>query len=194
MIGISGVARAGKDTLAGCLKEIIEKNLDCEVEIISLAKQLKSDLDKVISCNFNFLVHTDNTDEKNLIRPILVAYGESMKKKWGKDVWLKRLNKSIKGQKSKKFYICADVRFDFEAKYFQDKMDGEIIHITKIGYEAPANDVEAKNDPLVKELSDIVHAWPQYHPDQMEDCKSHANILWQMISEEKKQIWKKTLN
>ena len=193
MIGISGVARAGKDTLAKCLKEIIEKEFDCKVEIVSLAKQLKSDLDKVISCNFNFLVHTDNTSEKNLIRPILVAYGEAMKEKWGKDVWVKKLEKSLSDKKEKKLYIVADVRFDFEAEYFQNKMNASVIHITKIGHEAPANEVEAENDPLVKKVSNIVHTWPKYHPDQMELCKSHASILWQMIPDELKEKWKKTL-
>lgn len=193
MIGISGVARAGKDTLAKCLKEIIEKEFDCEVEIVSLAKQLKSDLDKVISCNFNFLVHTDDTSEKKLIRPILVAYGEAMKEKWGKDVWVKKLEKSLSDRKEKKLYIVADVRFDFEAEYFQNKMNASIIHITKLGHEAPANEVEAENDPLVKNVSNIVHTWPKYHPDQMELCKGHAEILWQMISDELKEKWKKIL-
>jgi uridine kinase len=43
MIGISGLARAGKDTLAKSLKTIIEKEWGCEVEIIHLADTLKLD-------------------------------------------------------------------------------------------------------------------------------------------------------
>ena len=194
MIGISGVARAGKDTLASCLKKIIEKEFDCEVEIVSLAKQLKSDLDKLIACNFNFQVYTEDNQEKELIRPILVAYGEAMKNKWGKNVWVKKLHESLKSRKDKKFYIIADIRFDFEADFFADERDAFLIHISKEGNEIPTNEIEKINDPLVKEKCHVSHIWPKYHPDQMQLCDSHAEILWQMVPQKAKDEWKKTLN
>tara|TARA_Y100000361_G_scaffold147438_1_gene158976 strand:- start:343 stop:927 length:585 start_codon:yes stop_codon:yes gene_type:complete len=193
MIGISGLARSGKDTLAGCLKKIIEKEFNCKVEIVSLAKQLKSDLSKVIACNFHFQSDTDDTEDKNLIRPILVAYGEAMKSKWGDDVWVKKLDESLKSRVDKKFYIVADVRFDFEADYFKDNREATMIHISKNGNEMPLNDVEKVNDPLVKSKCDLQHHWPSYHPDNMHMCDDHAEILWQMIPEEQKEKWKKTL-
>ena len=193
MIGIAGIARAGKDTLANCLKEIVEREFECDVEIIHLADKLKSDLDKVIACNFYFQVHTDNTEQKNLIRPILVAYGEAMKKKWGKEVWIKKLHEEIKARKEKKFYIIADVRFDFEVDYLFDNFKSETIHIRKTGNEAP-NETEKLNDPLVRDKCDIKHQWPPYEPHEKEECKGHAEILWQMIPQEKKDIWLKTLN
>ena len=120
MIGIAGIARSGKDSLAKELKKLIEKDHDVDVKIIHLADRLKSDLDKLISCNFNFNVFTENDNEKELMRPILVAYGEAMKEKWGKKVWLKKLeNEMSKWEKTKKnFYIIADVRFDFEVDFF----------------------------------------------------------------------------
>ena len=93
MIGIAGIARSGKDSLAKELKKLIEKDHDVDVKIIHLADRLKSDLDKLISCNFNFNVFTENDNEKELMRPILVAYGEAMKEKWGKKVWLKKIRK-----------------------------------------------------------------------------------------------------
>lgn len=194
MIGVAGLARSGKDTLSKCLKKIIEREFKCDVEIIHLADKLKSDLDKVIACNFNFQVFTENDTEKELIRPILVAYGEAMKKKWGKDIWVKKLNDSLKSRIYKKFYIVSDVRFDFEAKFFQEEMDGFVIHINKIGNEDAVNDVEKINDPLVAAECNLTHAWPPYEPDQMDECDGHAEILWQMIPEELKEKWKKTIN
>ena len=86
MIGVGGLARAGKDTLSRCLKKVIEDDFGCEVEIVHLADKLKSDLDKLISCNFNFHVFTENNEEKELIRPILVSYGEAMKKRHGQSL------------------------------------------------------------------------------------------------------------
>ena len=38
MIGIGGLARSGKDTLAKNLSEVIRKDLGCNVEIFSFAK------------------------------------------------------------------------------------------------------------------------------------------------------------
>ena len=63
MIGVAGLARSGKDTLSKCLKKIIEREFKCDVEIIHLADKLKSDLDKLVSCNFNFQVFTENDAE-----------------------------------------------------------------------------------------------------------------------------------
>jgi len=201
MIGISGLARAGKDTLARCFKKIIEREFDCEVEILHLADRLKSDLDKTIACNFNFEVFTEKDSEKELIRPILVAYGEAMKEKWGKKVWIEKLHEDLKKRKNgvtdlgmkKKFYIIADVRFDFEAEYIKENLNGFVVHIAKNGYEVPANEVEKKNDPLVKAVSDIQHVWPQYIPDNLDECNDHAEILWQMTPQEIKEKWQKTL-
>ena len=52
---------------------------------------------------------------------------------------------------------------------------------------------EAENDPKVRKASDIQHHWPKYHPDNMEECEAHAEIVWQMICPQLKEKWKKTL-
>jgi hypothetical protein len=192
MIGISGIARAGKDTLANYLKVVVEKELNRKVEVVHLADSLKSDLDKIVSCNFNFQVFTENNEEKELIRPILVAYGEAMKKKWGKSIWLKKLYEDLKKKQESEniFYIIADVRFDFEVEDLQKNSDAWVIHISKVGSEIPPNEVEKINDPKVREISDICHSWPPYEPDKMDLCMDHASILWEMIPAEKKEKWK----
>jgi hypothetical protein len=165
MIGVGGLARAGKDTLSRCLKKVIEDDFGCEVEIVHLADKLKSDLDKLISCNFNF-----------------------------QSIWMQKLDEEIKSRKNKKFFIVSDVRFDFECKYIREEFDGWNIHIKKNGSEMAVNDVEKLNDPLVQKNSDIKHRWPSYHPDKMSLCESHAHILWEMIPKEYKDKWQKTLN
>jgi|TARA_X000000950_G_scaffold281098_1_gene377011 hypothetical protein len=191
MIGISGLARAGKDTLAKSLKTIIEKEWGCEVEIIHLADTLKLDLDKFISSKFNFDVFTEKNEQKELIRPILVAYGEAMKSKWGENIWLNKLYKNIEKEK---FYIIADIRFDFEVKDLQEKRDGWVIHISKNGNEVPPNETEAINDPKVRAIVDQAHHWAAYGKDKIQECDGHASVLWQMISQERKEKWKTTLN
>lgn len=194
MIGVGGLARAGKDTLSKCLKKVIENDFGCEVEIVHLADKLKSDLDNLISENFHFEAFTEGIREKELIRPILVAYGEAMKSQWGEDVWMKKLAEEIENRNPKKFFIVSDVRFDFECRYIRDNFDGWNIHIKKNGSETAVNKTEKENDPLVQKEADIKHRWPAYQPDKMHLCEDHATIMWEMIPNEYKDKWRKILN
>lgn len=191
MIGITGLARSGKDTLAINLKEIIEKNLKCEVRFYSFASAIKGQLEDFLKQHYDISPFTEDTEKKTITRPIMVAHGEQMKKHFGKDVWLKEVVKQIEQDKTYKkniFPIITDVRFDFEAKKLQEK-GGSIIHISRLG-NSPPNEIEAKNDPLVRKIANHSHTWPSYDPDNMDLCADHAEILWQMFKQSS-DIWKK---
>ena len=187
MIGISGLARSGKDTLAKNLADIIKLNLGLEVKILSFADRIKDQMKDVISKNYNIDPYTENTKEKEIIRDILVSHGETMKKIYGPTIWADLIIEDIKKSKNKFFPIISDVRFDFEAEKVKEN-DGLVIHISKMGNKPP-NEIEAKNDTLVQKVADICHCWPEYEPDNMEECKDHAYILWQMFNQFSEQ-WK----
>jgi hypothetical protein len=186
MIGIGGLARSGKNTLADSLKKIIKKELGIKVEVVSLARELKKDLNYLTKKRFGISSFTEVTGEKEIIRPILVAYGESMKHKYGDNIWLDKL---IENKKPDVFYICADVRFDFEAKRIKDDFNGAIVHISRHGYEDPPNAYEAENNPKVLEQADVAYCWPTLGKN-IKEADSHASIIWQMIPDELKQKWK----
>ena len=181
MIGISGLARSGKDTLAENMASIIRNDWGIEVEIFSFAEEIKSQADEFLKKYYNISAFSENTKEKEYIRPLLVAHGECIKSLKGKNIWAEIVLKKIKSRKSKIFPIISDVRFDFEAKFLQEN-GGQVIHISKIG-NLPPNDIEAKNDPLVRKCCDIKHSWPTYQPDRMNDCREHAEVLWQMLKD-----------
>ena len=189
MIGISGLARSGKDTLAENLANIIRYEWDIDVEIFSFAEEIKNQADDLLKKYYNISAFSENTKEKEYIRPLLVAHGECMKSFYGENIWAETVLKKIKSRKNTVFPIISDVRFDFEAKFLQEN-GGQIIHISKVG-NIPPNDIEAKNDPLVKECCNLKHTWPVYEPDQMNECYEHAKILWQIIenNDEWKQIY-----
>lgn len=187
MIGISGLARSGKDTLAKNLAKIITNELGLEVKIFSFADRIKWQMKDVINDNYNISPYTEDTEEKNIIRDILVSHGETMKKIYGETIWADLIINDIKKSKDKFFPIISDVRFDFEAKTIKDN-GGSIIHISKIGNEPP-NEIEAKNDPLVSAVADLCHSWPELEPNKMEECESHAAILWQILNDGDKE-WK----
>jgi hypothetical protein len=191
MIGIGGLARSGKDTLAINLAEIIEEDWKMDVQIFSFADALKEKINPFITKEFGISAFSEDTEDKKIIRPMLVAYGESMKTKYGQDVWYSELSNNIEQalHDDRIFPIISDVRFDFEARLIQDN-GGQVIHITKQGNEPP-NEIEALNDPLVESCADLAHTWPLYSPDLMDECRSHADILWQMIKEGHQEKWKK---
>jgi hypothetical protein len=191
MIGITGLARSGKNTLADSLKDIIKDEWGCKVKIISLADQIKKDLKYLIRKKFNMSSYSEDTKEKNIIRPILVAYGESMKKYYGEDIWMKIL---LEKYDKSCFNICCDVRFDFEAKRLQKDFFSEIVHITRNGNEQPINEFEKLNDPKVREISDINYTWETFGVKNIKQSVDHAEVIWNLIPQEKKDKWKKILS
>jgi hypothetical protein len=186
MIGISGLARSGKDTLAENLSIIIKDDWGIDVKIFSFANEIKRQTDDFLKANYKISAFTENTKEKKIIRDLLVGHGESTKLLHGKDVWAKFVLKEIKKHKNI-FPIISDVRFDFETKFLQ-KNKAKVVHIAKEGNKPP-NDIEAKNDPLVQKIADLNHVWPKYKPNNMNECMRHAEILWQMLKENEE--WKK---
>ena len=191
MIGISGLARSGKDTMAKHLADIIESRLGVEVKILSFADKIKWQMKDVTNEYYGISPYTEDTDEKQIIRDILVSHGETMKKVHGKTIWADLVIDNIKNSEEKFFPIISDVRFDFEAERIKEE-GGVVVHISKIGNKPP-NDIEAKNDPLVRTISDLAHTWPEYEPNDMEQCRGHAQILWQMLIESNEK-WQKIYN
>ena len=103
MIGITGIARSGKDTLGLSLLKMINKSSTKKAKIYSIANIIKKDLNSLIKKQFGFSAFTEDTNEKNLIRPILVEYGEAMKTKYGENIWLDKLIENINFKKSINF-------------------------------------------------------------------------------------------
>ena len=190
MIGITGIARSGKDTLGLSLLKMINKSSTKKAKIYSIANIIKKDLNNLIKKQFGFSAFTEDTGEKNLIRPILVEYGEAMKVKYGKNIWIDKLIQNINFKKY--IPIITDVRFDHEIKKLTKEHNAFIIHICRVGAEVP-NELEKINDPKAKELSHIQYMWPTFGKNKLHLANDHTSILWQMVYPEYKEKWK-TLN
>jgi len=175
--------------LAMNLSEIITEELGINVKILSFADRIKRQIKDLANEHYGISPYTEDTNEKQIIRDVLVSHGETMKKIYGKTIWADLVIDNFKNSKEKFFPIISDVRFHFEAERVKEE-GGFIIHISKIGNKPP-NDIEAKNDPLVRAVSDISHSWPEYEPNNMQECKNHAHILWQMLKQSNEK-WLKT--
>ena len=80
IVGIAGYARTGKDTFGSILiKEL--KNAGLSAKKLSLAFELKSDLDSFLIQKFDISAFTEDPKEKNFIRPLLICYGTDLMRK-----------------------------------------------------------------------------------------------------------------
>ena len=79
VIGLGGVARAGKDTFAAILEMKLQQ-AGKTVKKIALAAPLKQHCDKFLKDNLGISAFTQVSDEKIIIRPFLVWYGDAQRK------------------------------------------------------------------------------------------------------------------
>ena len=108
IIGISGYARTGKDTFGISLQRIL-KTYKINCELIAFANVLKEDLDGFLLDKFNISAFTKKDEEKFLIRPMLVAYGES-KRNQSPNYWIEQIEEKVKNKLTIKSLIPKNVK------------------------------------------------------------------------------------
>ena len=183
IIGISGVARSGKDTLAKCL-EIKMAEKGAAVAIRSLAAPLKNHLEIFIEKNFGINVFNCSDEDKAIIRPILVAYGGAKREQTKGRFWTDLMDLEIKRLESSGFsaVIVPDIRYanpDYEGdelNWLKSK-DASLFHVERIGEDGgivqPPNDHEKENDPRIKAAADYHITW---ETQSLEDCLNFINL------------------
>lgn len=158
VVGLSGTARAGKDTFCSMMRDLFARYDIGNVERVALADKLKSELDPFFKENFAISAFTQIKEEKDLIRPMLVAYGKIRRVQSKGTYWTRfiepQVNKIILDGK---IPVITDIRYgeypEDEVFWAKNKMNGKLIHIErhidKDGVRSvipPANEDEAMND------------------------------------------------
>ena len=131
IIGIAGYARTGKDTFGSILiKEL--KNVGLSAKKLSLAFELKSDLDSFLIQKFGFSAFTEVPIEYNFIRPLLICYGTDLMRKKNPEYWIKKLQKTIDINNNHGIIsVVCDIRFVNEASWLKQN-GGIIAHLKRI--------------------------------------------------------------
>jgi hypothetical protein len=111
VIGISGCARAGKDTFATILTKKLEA-AGKTVDRYAFADALKQDCDAFCVSNLGISAFTPITTEKDLIRPMLVWFGDAKRKQSQGRYWVNIIDKQVKASNTD-FSLITDVRYDF---------------------------------------------------------------------------------
>jgi hypothetical protein len=157
MFGISGYARTGKDTFGEALVKILTR-YGIKAKTYALATQLKIDIAHFTHSEFGIDAFTKDDEDKKIIRPLLVGYGEAWRIA-NPDHWLKILDSNLQ---PKTLPIITDVRYENEADYILEN-EGFLLNLSRTtsegNYVIPANKQEEENAPLVACKSSFLYTW-----------------------------------
>lgn len=166
MIGITGVATSGKDTLFNLIsKFFLEKNL--LTKRYALADFLKKDLENFIYEKFNINISNISSSDKELIRPIMVAYGKVKRNQTNGRYWIDNLNSILEKDMNNNIVpIITDVRYnEFEMDelfWLKKENKGFLIHVSRVlngKIILAANEEELKNDKSLISAADYSLTW-----------------------------------
>lgn len=176
IIGCGGYARSGKDTFVKVAKKVLKDNGYTCVKL-AFADSLKEEIDPFLREHYNISAWTDDTEDKNIIRPYLIAHGCGKRKISDGNYWIDQIDKAIETiHFTTDVIFISDCRFPNEVDWLHNKWGGWFVHIKRysvksgiqndsftgkeIGYrewkqydESP-NEEEEINDPLCEEKSD----------------------------------------
>jgi len=182
IIGISGLAGDGKDTVCNILSSYFTIK-GFTFERLSLADSLKSECSKALKSMFGIDPLDCSREEKEVIRNYLVFYAKVKRIESHGKHWTSIINSIIKSDKvhyiSNKIYCIPDIRHAFYAEdeaQWVKKNGGILIHVKKfkikntypykIEYSTPVNEEEAFNTPIVEKYAD--------HILELNDCSPES--------------------
>ena len=176
IIGLTGLARCGKDTFCKYARKHL-KSHDYKSQRLAFADELKKDVDAFLIEKLGLSAFTEETEQKEIIRPMLTTWGTEIMRKKDDLHWVKKVEEIIvENQKNKVVSIVTDIRFPNEVAYIH-KIGGKIIHLTMTGNE-PANDYERANDPFLRKDADCLVEWKRYGDDKLKKCLAHVKLAF----------------
>jgi len=165
IIGLCGHGRSGKDTFCEIAKNFLSQKKVAAARV-AFADELKKDLDPLCRHHIGCSAFTEDTTQKDLIRPLLVAYGTDVIRRMDENWWIDRLEKKLPlyfGQQI--LPIVTDVRYPNEMDWVQKQHNGVCVYITRKGI-GPANSEEKKNNSILKKKADYRIMWPTFGEDE----------------------------
>jgi len=189
VIGLTGVARSGKDTFYSILKKYLkEKNI--ESQRIALADELKNELGDFVEKKFKINLNKCDGSDKELIRPLMVSYGKCRRIQTEGRYWTSLVDSKLKELKKENIIpIITDIRYieykDDEYSWLKNH-NGILIHISRKlddgALVQPANIEEKSNDNKLKAVADYSICW--------ETCQD-VNFLYELMQKHLRNIYEK---
>jgi hypothetical protein len=178
LVGVSGVARSGKNLFCDMVIEELSKQGYMGKQF-ALADQLKHDCREFLETKCDLDVYSDDTQQKALFREYLVWYGDLRRKQTNGRHWIETMDLEI-AQSDCDVALVSDVRY---AHYQNDELEwvlfeheGLMVHLrryersssavieadgtVKFDYVKPPNEHERINDPKLREGAHFRLDWP----------------------------------
>ena len=178
VIGVGGFARSGKDTFVKIARRQLKESGYSSIKL-AIADALKEEIDPFLKEYYGISAWTDDTEEKKIIRPLLVAHGCQKRVQTQGKYWVDKVDEAIENiHFSEDVIFISDCRFPNEVDWVHNKWGGWFVHLKKYcmkpitEYWAPAaterggiprfvkeydsapNEEEEHNDPICEEKSD----------------------------------------
>lgn len=185
IIGISGNARSGKDTLGRNMVSILSDS-GIKAKTFSFAHELKKSVDGFLIEQLGISAFTEDSDEKKIIRPFLVNWGTEIMRKKDSEHWIKSIEKKLSDNCVN---IITDVRFENELDWVKEK-DGLSVFLSREGI-SPANSYEEENNKLLSENVDLKFFIGNFEDEKLIMLTSNE-ILDRLINNDIFELWKAT--
>ena len=179
IIGISGVAGAGKDLFY----ELLSEKVPCKR--FSLGDQLKKELSPYCLQHFGIDPLNCSREKKNLIRRCLVSHASLKRELTQGRYWIEKVDTLIKNHIFNQvlnnslceFSCITDIRYDSfdkdEVFWLKKELNGILVHVScftvkdgKKVTKPPINSEEATQDPRLKSQADYILEWEFINKDQ----------------------------
>lgn len=180
-IGVSGFARSGKNLFCDIAQSLLKEKYKLSSKTYALAYYLKKDCEPFIQEKLGLNVFSENTEDKNTFREMLVWYGGVKRKQTDGRYWTGLLYEDLKKDTNNVNFI-SDIRYiqypDDEVFWLKKELNGKLVHISKYTYGFPTNgrhykyndtskkiyteapnQHEAINDPKIRFLADYKLEW-----------------------------------
>jgi hypothetical protein len=157
VIGISGAARCGKDTLCrGLIREFEKIGISAKRKSIA-GDTVKNDLKNLLFEKIQFDTFTENNEDKEFVRPLLVEYGKIMRQKTNGRYFIEKFN-----LEENCVNIIPDIRYaeypKDELYWLKNEMKGLSVFIEREEI-FDANETEKINNKFIKEVAHFNLKW-----------------------------------
>ncbi len=182
IIGLTGYATSGKDFLFNLLAK------RGKTVRMALADSLKQEINPFLLSKFQIDLYSCTPQEKELVRPLLVAYGKIHRNMSGGSYFTSRLTEKVIEESKTKLVVVTDIRyadpkFPKDELYWLKSLGGKLVHITKYQeingekvYVKPPNQDELENNAILLKHADFLIEW-KHSSDSLSEVEGHADRL-----------------
>tara|TARA_Y100000593_G_scaffold14582_1_gene27878 strand:+ start:26404 stop:26991 length:588 start_codon:yes stop_codon:yes gene_type:complete len=191
IIGLTGVAGCGKDTFF----ELVSKEANCQR--YSLADGLKDEVNAWTKEAYSIDALHCSRLEKEIIRPFLVSHAGIRRVQTEGRYWIDKLSERIDTSDSPIpiIQIITDIRYSEyekdEVYWLKEELGGQLIHLSmysrdddkNVTWREPANEDEARNDPILHNSADYHIEWPELNPFEPEKLKPYIDDFFRYLQQ-----------